>query len=137
MNKQSAALLSVFSNTTLVIFKIIAGLMMGSVSVLSEAIHSGIDLIASCVAWISIKLGAAPADEDHPFGHGKFENVSGFFEAILIFVAAGLIIAEAIKKLLHPGEVEQISWGIAVMGFSALVNTIVSINLFRIAKNSH
>jgi cation diffusion facilitator family transporter len=134
MNKQSAAFFSVLSNTTLVILKVVAGIMMGSVSVLSEAIHSGIDLVASMVAFVSIRESNKPADHDHPYGHGKFENISGFFEAILIFLAAGIIIFEAIKKLLAPPEVEQVDWGIAVMLISVVVNIFVSRLLFKVAK---
>lgn len=137
MNKQSGALISVVSNTSLVVFKIISGLAMGSVSVLSEAIHSGIDLVASLVAFISIRKSVEPADSEHPYGHGKFENISGFFEAILIFVAAGMILIEALKKLLHPASVEKIDWGIAVMMISTIINAFVSISLFRIAKREN
>lgn len=137
MKKQNAALLSVVSNSSLVIFKIISGLVMGSVSVLSEAIHSGIDLIASFVAFYSIRKSLEPADCEHPYGHGKFENISGFFEAILIFVAAGIISFEAFKKLLHPVSVERLDWGIVVMMISAIMNIIVSVSLFRTAKREH
>lgn len=134
MNKQSAAFFSVLSNATLVILKVIAGIMMGSVSVLSEAIHSGIDLVASMVAFVSIRESNKPADHEHPYGHGKFENISGFFEAMLIFLAAGIIIFEAIKKLIVPPEVEQVNWGIAVMLISVIVNIFVSRLLFKVAK---
>jgi cation diffusion facilitator family transporter len=137
MTKQRAALISVVSNTTLVLLKIVAGTLMGSVSVISEAIHSGIDLIASLVAYVSIKKSNEPADADHPYGHGKYENISGFFEAILIFVAAGMIIYEAGKKLMHPQDIEQLGWGIGVMGVSTAVNIFVSRALFRIAKREH
>jgi len=130
MDKQGAALLSVFSNTTLILFKLIAGVVMGSVSVISEAIHSGIDLLASIIAYFSIRQAKKPADSDHPFGHGKFENVSGAFEAILIFLAATLIIYEAIKKIIHKGEIESIEAGIGV------VNLFISSKLFKIAKKT-
>jgi len=136
MDKQRAALLSVFSNTTLILFKLIAGIVMGSVSVISEAIHSGIDLLASIVAYFSIKQARKPADNDHPFGHGKFENVSGAFEAILIFLAAAMIIYEAIKKMIHKGEIESIDAGIGVMLISAIVNLFISSKLFKIAKKT-
>jgi len=137
MNKQNGALISIISNTSLVIFKITSGLVMGSVSVLSEAIHSGIDLIASLVAYFSIRKSIEPADSEHPYGHGKFENISGFFEAILIFVAAGMILIEAFKKLLHPASVEKLDWGIAVMLISTVINAIVSIKLFSVAKKEN
>jgi cation diffusion facilitator family transporter len=137
MTKQRAAMISVVSNTTLVLLKIVAGAAMGSVSVISEAIHSGIDLIASWVAYISIKKSNEPADEDHPYGHGKYENISGFFEAILIFVAAGMIIYEAGKKLMHPEDIVELGWGIGVMGISTAVNIFVSRTLFKVAKKEH
>jgi cation diffusion facilitator family transporter len=137
VTKQKAAFVSVISNTSLVLMKLTAGVMMGSISVISEAIHSGIDLIASWVAYISVKKSSVPADEDHPYGHGKYENISGFFEAILIFVAAGMIIYEAAKKLMYKGEIEELGWGIGVMGISTVVNIGVSRMLYRVAKREH
>jgi cation diffusion facilitator family transporter len=137
MHKQNVALLSVISNSILIVFKIIAGIFMGSISVISEAVHSAIDLIASIVAWFSIKKAGQPADLDHPFGHGKYENISGFFEAMLIFFAAAMILYEAIKKLFHPAEVERLGWGIAVMGISVIINTVVSRMLFKTAKKTN
>ncbi|MFH1227777.1 MAG: cation diffusion facilitator family transporter [Planctomycetota bacterium] len=136
MTKQNAALLSIFSNTALIVFKIIAGVMMNSVSVISEAIHSGIDLIASIVAFFSIKKASVPADKEHAYGHGKFENVSGFFEATLIFMAAGLIIYEAVRKFLHGVEIQSLEAGIAVMFISALINIIISRQLFKTSKKT-
>jgi cation diffusion facilitator family transporter len=134
MHKQRAATLSIFSNAVLIVFKIVAGILMGSISVISEAVHSTVDLLASLVAWFSIKKAVEPADRDHPFGHGKYENISGFFEAMLIFFAAGMILYEAIKKLFHPVEVERIGWGIGVMAVSVIVNLVISRTLFRTAK---
>ncbi|MFH1226684.1 MAG: cation diffusion facilitator family transporter [Planctomycetota bacterium] len=136
MSKQTAALISIFSNAGLILFKVIAGIMMGSVSVISEAIHSGIDLMASLIAFFSIKKAAVPADDDHAFGHGKFENISGAFEATLIFLAAGLIIYEAIPKLTRGAEIKSLEAGIGVMFISALVNIFVSRLLFRVAKKT-
>jgi cation diffusion facilitator family transporter len=134
MKKTRVVLISIISNAALIVFKIAAGVLMGSVAVISEAIHSGIDLLAAVVAYIAVKKADKPADSDHPFGHGKFENISGFFEALLIFAAAGLIIYEAVKKLFHPLDVEKLGWGIAVMAISAIVNVVVSRILFISAK---
>jgi cation diffusion facilitator family transporter len=136
MNKQNAALLSVISNSILIVFKIAAGMLMGSISVISEAVHSALDLLASLVAWFSIKKAVEPADQEHPFGHGKFENISGFFEAMLIAFAAGMIVYEAVKKLFHPVQVERIDWGIGVMIVSIIINLLISQALFRTAKKS-
>lgn len=132
--KKRVALLSVLSNTALVILKIVVGLLIGSVSVLSEAIHSGVDLLAALIAYFAVRKSAQPPDEDHPFGHGKFENISGAIEALLIFLAAGWIIIESVEKLLHPTPLEGLSWGVAVMAFSAASNTLVSHFLFKVGR---
>jgi cation diffusion facilitator family transporter len=134
--KRNVALLSVASNSLLVAFKLIIGLFIGSVSVISEAIHSGVDLLAAIIAFFAVKTAGKPADDRHTFGHGKFENLSGTIEALLIFVAAGWIIYEAINKLLHPGEIEQVGLGIVIMAISAIFNFFVSKRLFKVGKES-
>lgn len=136
MNKKTAALLSVFSNSTLIIFKLFAGILMGSISVISEAIHSSIDLLASFIAFFSIKKASEAEDDDHPFGHGKYENVSGFIEAILIFFAAGIIIYESVNKIVHGAEIESTGPGIIVMLVSSAVNFTISMVLLKIAKKT-
>ncbi|MBF0208017.1 MAG: cation transporter [Oligoflexia bacterium] len=131
------ATLSVVSNSILVISKIAVGITMGSVSVISEAIHSGIDLLASVIALFAVKKSNKPPDKEHPFGHGKFENVSGTVEAILIFFAALWIIYEAIHKFINPQPLKETSLGIAVMLFSAITNIVVSHMLFKVSKQSN
>jgi cation diffusion facilitator family transporter len=120
--------------------KFIVGTSIGSVSIISEAIHSSMDLIAALIAFFSVRKSAEPPDAQHEFGHGKFEDVSGLIEALLIFIAAFLIIWEAGQKLLgESSEVlnpELLLWGIAVMGISALVNWYVSNRLFKVGKQS-
>ena len=128
------AFLSIFSNTTLIILKVIAGILSGSVSIISEAIHSGMDLVASIVAFFSVRESSKPADKEHPFGHGKIENISGIVEGLLIFIAAAMIIIEAIKKISNPGEIEQANIAIAVMIISAFVNFLVSRKIYKVAK---
>jgi cation diffusion facilitator family transporter len=134
--KAAVAWLSVISNTTLVIVKITVGLAIGSVSVISEGIHSGVDLLADGIALFAVKKAGKPADEDHPFGHGKFENISGTIEALLIFVAAGWILWEAIEKLIRPLPLEAVGWGVLVMILSATANYLVSHQLFRVARST-
>lgn len=136
MGKHQAALLSIFSNSILIIFKLIAGIFMGSISVISEALHSGIDLLASFIAFFSIREASKVPDDEHPFGHGKYENVSGFVEAILIFIAAILIIYEAVKKLLHGATIENTGAGILVMLVATLANFVISMLLLKIAKKT-
>ena len=130
--KSSVALLSVMSNATLVVMKLVIGIAIQSVSVISEAIHSGVDLLAACIALFAVRTSAKPADERHPFGHGKIENISGTVEAVLIFAAAIWIIYEAVQRLMHPTHMTEASWGVGVMLFSAIANIIVSRMLFRV-----
>jgi cation diffusion facilitator family transporter len=134
--KTNAAALSVGSNSLLIILKVAVGVSIGSVAVLSEAVHSAVDLIAAGIAFFAVRASSRGADEDHPYGHGKFENVSGTIEALLIFAAAIWIIYEAIQKLIHPQQIDMLGWGVAVMLVSALVNTFVSKRLFKVAAET-
>ncbi len=135
--KVSVARLSIISNTSLIILKVIAGLISGSVSIISEAIHSSMDLIAALIAFFSVKVSDNPPDSRHPYGHGKVENISGVIEALLIFVAAIWIIWEAVKKLRGgPFELESVGIGTAVMLISAIVNTLVSMRLYKVARET-
>ncbi len=128
--KTPVALLSVASNAMLVLLKLIIGIAIGSVSVISEAIHSAVDLVAALIALFSVRTSAKPPDPGHPYGHGKVENISGTIESILIFFAAGFIINEALHKLRDPQPLETVGWGVAVMFFSSVVNIVVSRLLF-------
>jgi cation diffusion facilitator family transporter len=134
--KIRVAVLSVVSNTTLVVMKLAVGLFIGSVAVISEAIHSGFDLVAAMIALFSVKTSSLPADTRHPFGHGKIENISGTVEALLILTAAIWIIVEAIKKLMHPEPIDALGWGVGVMLISAVVNVVVSGFLFRVGRKT-
>lgn len=135
-SKLKVVRLSITSNSVLVVFKLIVGIAIGSVSVLSEAIHSGIDLVAALIAYFAVRSSAQPADKQHHYGHGKFENISGFVEAILIFLAAAWIIFEAVDKLIHPRAIDLIGWGILVMGLSSFVNMAVSHLLFKVGNET-
>ncbi|MCX6684201.1 MAG: cation diffusion facilitator family transporter [Methanoregula sp.] len=138
--KEKTARLSVISNTGLVLMKFVVGFAIGSVSIISEAIHSSMDLIAAVIAFFSVRKSAEPPDAQHEFGHGKFEDISGLIEGLLIFVAAILIIREAVTKLMgEPTEnftPSLLIFGIAVMGISALANWYVSNRLMKVAKHT-
>ena len=134
--KISAARLSIFSNSSLIIIKIIAGIFSGSVSIIAEAIHSMMDLLASVIAFFSVKISDNPPDREHPYGHGKFENLSGTIEAILIFIAAGWIIYEAVTKIINLKDVHSPGIGVLVMAISSIINIIVSMRLYRVAKKT-
>ncbi len=128
------ARLSVISNTCLTLGKLTVGVLIGSISIISEAVHSLIDLIAALIAFFAVKESSKPADDIHNYGHGKFENISGTIEALLIFAAAVYIIYEAISRLLNPREVSMPVIGVLIMLVSAIVNFVISRKLFIVSK---
>ena len=137
-DKTQAASFSIASNTILTISKIVVGFVSGSVSTISEGLHSGIDLIASLISFVAIKNSGKPADKCHSYGHGKIENISGTIEALLIFIAAIVIICESAQKLysiMNGGKYTlDTNLGIIVMAISAIMNFLVSTNSIRVAK---
>lgn len=138
MNRKSrVALLSVASNSLLISLKLVVGLMSGSVSIISEAIHSMMDLVAAVIAFFSVRVSDVPPDADHPYGHEKWENVSGVIEGALIVVAAAWIIYEAGHKLFAVTPIESVGWGFCVMAISAAVNAIVSARLYKVAREEN
>ena len=124
--KERAAALSVASNAALISLKVIAGIATGSVALLTEAAHSGTDLVAAIGALVSVRKAGEPADSDHPYGHEKIEDLAGAIEAALILFGAAIITYEALRRLVHGGRVHTIGWGIAVIGVSTAVNAVVS-----------
>jgi len=133
--KVSVARLSILSNTLLILMKLAAGILSGSVSIISEAIHSSMDLVAAVIAFFSVSVSDNPPDSRHPYGHGKVENISGVIEALLIFLAALWIIFEAVKKLIEGTfELDSIAIGSAVMIISAIVNIVVARRLYKVAR---
>lgn len=134
--KSFVALLSIASNFLLVTLKLVVGTLIGSVSVVSEAIHSGVDLLAAIIAYASVRASGKPADDEHPFGHGKYENLSGAVEAVLIFVAAAWIIREAVHKFINPAPLDMLGWGVAVMLVSATANWVVSRMLMKVGRET-
>jgi len=132
--KSNAARLSIISNTALILMKLVAGIATGSVSILSEAVHSLMDLFAAVIAFVSINLADRPPDKSHPFGHEKIENISGVIETILIFTASIFIIKEAVHKIIHPSTVSSAAVGGVVMLVSAAANFFVSRRLYAVAR---
>jgi cation diffusion facilitator family transporter len=132
--KVAAAMVSVLSNSILIALKLFAGIVTGSIAIITEAIHSSVDLLASLIALFSVRKAGEPADADHPYGHEKVENVAAGAEAMLILIGAGIVAYEASRRLLIGSEVEHLGFGIAVIGFSALANVVVSTFLYRRAR---
>lgn len=138
IKKKIAAGVSILSNSFLIALKIVVGLISGSISILSEALHSLVDLVASFIAFFSVMKSSEPADDDHPFGHGKYEDLAGFVEALLIIVTALYIVWIAAEKLIKTGAEHhfETDLGIIIMLFSSVLNFIVSRYLFYMAKKT-
>ena len=136
-NKKLAAKLSVVSNAVLIILKLIAGFISGSISIISEAVHSCSDLLASVITLFSVHKSEQPADFDHQFGHGKYEDLSGLIEGILIILAALYILYEVLKKITGVSEpISDSGLGMIVMFISVVANVLVSVYLMKVAKNT-
>ena len=132
--KTRAAAISIASNCILIALKVVAGAVTGSIAIITEAIHSGIDLVASLVAYFSVRKADEPPDDSHPYGHEKVENVAAGIEGMLILVGAGIIIYEAVRRLVDHAGIEHLGFGIAVIGFSMVANFVVSGYLYRQAR---
>ena len=132
--KTRAAAISIASNTVLIALKVVAGVITGSVAILTEAAHSAIDLLASFIAFFSLRKAAEPADASHPYGHAKLENLAAAIEGMLILVGAGVIVFESIRRLAVGAHIDSLGLGIAVVGFSAIANFGVSRFLYREAR---
>ena len=135
-SKEGVAALSVTLNALLVVVKLAVGFAIGSVGVISEAVHSGIDLLAAFTALFAVRTSSRPPDEEHLYGHGKVESLAGAAEAVMIFLAALFIINEAVQKLLHGVGMETVDLGIAVMAVSTVGNLVVARWVMRVAKST-
>lgn len=133
-SKSRAAGLSIASNVALILLKVAAGAITGSIAILTEAVHSSVDLLASVVAFFAVRKADEPPDPSHPYGHEKVENLTAALEGVLIMVGAAIIIYESVRRLAHPTQVDTLGLGIAVVGFSALSNLGVSSYLYRQAR---
>ncbi|MGD0113335.1 MAG: cation diffusion facilitator family transporter [Armatimonadota bacterium] len=135
--KQHAARFSVVSNISLTLFKLVVYVATGSVSILSEALHSGLDLVAAVMAFLAVRKSGDPADAEHQFGHGKFESLSGLAEGALIIVAVVMIAMSAMHRLLiRHAPLSHPYLGMIVMGVSAVINLFVSRMLFRVSRKT-
>ena len=134
--RSRAAALSIASNSALILLKVIAGAITGSVAIITEAIHSAVDLLASLVAFFSVREAEQPADAEHRYGHEKFENVAAGIEGMLILVGSGVIVYASVRALVNEAELEALGFGIGVIGFSAAVNLVVSGYLYRRARET-
>jgi cation diffusion facilitator family transporter len=116
--------------------KLVAGVLTGSASVLSEAVHSATDLVASVVAFVAVRRSESPPDESHNYGHGRFENLAGVFEGVILLGVGAAVIYGAADGILNGVKLELLGFGIGVMALSAVVNFFVSRWLLRVAHET-
>ncbi len=136
--KTAAALSSVVAAVGLTSFKIIVGLLTNSLGILAEAAHSALDLVAALMTFFAVRIADRPPDREHPFGHGKMENVSALFETLLLLATSAWIIYEAVHRLTNPEAHVSVSiWSFVVMGTSIAVDVTRSRILLRAAKKHH
>lgn len=134
--KFRAAAVSLAYNIILTLLKLAAAVLSGSVSLLSEATHSATDIVASGIAYVSVRAASAPPDEEHPYGHGKIESLAGFGESILLLLIVAYIVFESVQRLIRPSEVQNLELGIWVMVFSTVTSFGVSRYVKRIGDRS-
>ena len=134
--KKRVAWLSIGSNTVLVLLKLAVGISVGAVSLISEALHSGVDLVAALIAFWAVRKSVVPPDREHDYGHGKFENLSAAVEAVLIVGAAFGILYESAEKFGETAVPEFLEYGIAIMLVSIAINYAVSRRLIAVAKKT-
>lgn len=135
LSKAGAAGVSIAYNGILIVLKVAAAIVTGSVAILSEALNSSIDLVASVITFVAVRRADEPADVEHPYGHEKVESVAASIEGVLIIGGAVFIIVESVGRLMNGNtEVESLGLGIAVIAFSALSAAFVSIFLRRQAR---
>ena len=136
--KRWAAMSSVIAAVGLTGFKIIVGVTTGSLGILAEAAHSGLDLMAALMTFLAVRISGKPADSTHLYGHGKAENLSALFETLLLLVTCFWIIYEATHRLLfHPVALKVTFWSFAVMITSIAVDISRSRVLYRAARKYH
>src|SRR6202167_2948453 len=133
--KKKAALLSVGSAAVLVSLKALLVLRTGSLGVLSEALHSGLDLVAAVITFLSVRVSDQPADENHPYGHGKFENFSAFVETALLLVTALYIIFEAFERLFFRAvHIQPSITAVVVLAFALVIDMTRARALSNVVK---
>lgn len=137
--KKQIAGVAIVSNTFLVILKLAIGFITGSVAIISDAVHSATDIIASSIAYFAVRKSAYPPDDKHTFGHGKFESLSGLIEATLIILVAFFLIYEASTALIRGESTldpDLLGFGMVAVGISAIANTLISYRMMKIAKKT-
>lgn len=136
--KKRVALLSVLAAILLTTFKIIVGVLTGSIGILSEALHSALDMVAAAITYFAVSVSDKPADKDHNYGHGKVENLSAFIETLLLLVTCIWIISESVNRLISGKTIIEVTfWSFAVVITSLVVDFTRSRALSKVAKETN
>lgn len=137
-DKSHAAISSVIWSALLTIMKLVVGLFTGSLAIISDALHSGLDLLASFGTYVAVKIDAKPADDNHPYGHGKVEYLAALAEGILLAVVALWVFKTAAKRLLNPEalDIDMSIWAFVVVIVSLVIDLNRSIMLRRVANKT-
>jgi len=133
-SRSGAAKLSIIVVIGLVVLKVVVGVVTGSLSILAQAVDSFLDLFAVVVTFLAIRIATKPADEKHPFGHGKAENMAAIIQAVLIFLAGGSIIYAAVRRIMTGATLELTEAGIGVMLVSIVASIFLSRHLLRVSR---
>jgi len=134
--KSKAAALSVGFNVVSTLLKIVGAVLTHSVSLTSEAIHSAADVVASALAYFSVRAASVPADEDHPYGHGKIESLAGFAESIFLLLTMALVANESILRLMHGGEIHKIEVGVWILTATSTASLVVGLYVSSVGRKS-
>jgi cation diffusion facilitator family transporter len=131
---ENVAKLSIITISSLIAMKVVASILTGSIAIRADAFHSVIDLSGAIIGFTGIRIATRPADERHPFGHGKAEDIAGAVISGLIFFAAGTIIYQAVNRLMAGGAVELVTTGIYVTAAAIVINTVIARLVLRLAR---
>jgi len=124
--KEKIAIISILANIILAIGKLVAGFVTGSGAVFAEGLHSGMDILSSGISFIGIKISRKPVDKKHPYGHYKFEVMSGLIITIILFLTGGFVVIESIREFGNPSPITVGYLALSVMLISAVINEIMA-----------
>lgn len=131
-----AAKLSLVVVTGLIVLKVVVAVITGSISILAQAADSFLDLFAVAITFFAVGMATKPADKEHPFGHGKVEDIAAVVQAVLIFTAGGLIIYSAVHRIIVGATIELTEAGIGVMLVSIIVSVLLSRHLLKVSRTT-
>ncbi len=134
--KRRASTISLFYNLLATTIKLVGAVLTGSVSLLSEALHSATDVVASLFAYIGVRVGSVPPDENHPYGHGKVETLAGFGESVLLILIVFYLLFEGVRRLFQGSELASLEVGMGVMLFSTITSLIVGLYVSKVGKRT-